>query len=144
MFDFVHLSLLLKRSTLTHTKRHETPVLDHPIKIIHLDDDLIVLDKPCSVPVSSCSIHIAAIAFYLEMKEMYKSFEFSVDDSSRARKNASSFSVLTKLLRFMWKIHGSIGGARITNRIVYDVLVLITFGIGSGLSHNKPHANYVM
>lgn len=33
--------------------RHETPVLDHPIKIIHIDNDLVVLDKPSSVPVSS-------------------------------------------------------------------------------------------
>lgn len=33
--------------------RHETPVLDHPIKIIHIDNDLIVLDKPSSVPVSN-------------------------------------------------------------------------------------------
>ena len=35
-------------------KRHETPVLDHPIKIIFVDNDLVVLDKPCSLPVSSC------------------------------------------------------------------------------------------
>lgn len=32
--------------------RHETPVLDHPIKIIYVDNDLVVLDKPCSLPVS--------------------------------------------------------------------------------------------
>lgn len=32
--------------------RHETPVLAHPIRIIHLDNDLVVLDKPCSLPVS--------------------------------------------------------------------------------------------
>lgn len=35
-----------------NTKRHETPVLENSIKIIYLDNDLIVLDKPCSVPVS--------------------------------------------------------------------------------------------
>lgn len=34
------------------TNRHETPVLDHPIKIIYVDNDLVVLDKPCSLPVS--------------------------------------------------------------------------------------------
>jgi len=33
-------------------KRHETPVLNHPIKIIYVDNDLVVLDKPCSLPVS--------------------------------------------------------------------------------------------
>lgn len=32
--------------------RHETPVLNHPIKIIYVDNDLVVLDKPCSLPVS--------------------------------------------------------------------------------------------
>lgn len=34
------------------TIRHETPVLDHPIRIIHIDNDVIALDKPCSLPVS--------------------------------------------------------------------------------------------
>lgn len=38
-------------------ERHETPVLDHPIKIVHIDDDLVVLDKPGSIPVSSWYLH---------------------------------------------------------------------------------------
>lgn len=33
--------------------RHETPVLAHPLKIIHIDNELIVLDKPSSMPVSN-------------------------------------------------------------------------------------------
>ena len=33
--------------------RHETPVLSKPIEVIHLSEDLVVLDKPCSLPVSS-------------------------------------------------------------------------------------------
>lgn len=33
--------------------RHETPVLANPIKLIHVDEDLVVLDKPCSLPVST-------------------------------------------------------------------------------------------
>lgn len=32
--------------------RHETPVLSKPIELIHLSEDLVVLDKPCSLPVS--------------------------------------------------------------------------------------------
>lgn len=36
--------------------RHETPVLKTPIKIIYIDDDLLVLDKPCSLPVSSAFV----------------------------------------------------------------------------------------
>ncbi|CAB4064704.1 Bifunctional protein RIB2,RNA pseudouridylate synthase domain-containing protein 2 [Lepeophtheirus salmonis] len=34
--------------------RHETPVLSKPIEVIHLSDDLVVLDKPCSLPVHPC------------------------------------------------------------------------------------------
>ena len=34
--------------------RHETPVLAHDIVILHLDEELVVLDKPCSLPVSVC------------------------------------------------------------------------------------------
>lgn len=33
--------------------RHETPVLANPIKLIHVDEELVVLDKPCSLPVST-------------------------------------------------------------------------------------------
>lgn len=32
--------------------RHETPVLAKPIKLIHVDEEIVVLDKPCSLPVS--------------------------------------------------------------------------------------------
>lgn len=32
--------------------RHETPVLASPLRIIHVDEELLVLDKPCSLPVS--------------------------------------------------------------------------------------------
>jgi 23S rRNA-/tRNA-specific pseudouridylate synthase len=36
--------------------RHETPVLATDIEIIHLDEDLVVLDKPCSIPVDYFSL----------------------------------------------------------------------------------------
>lgn len=32
--------------------RHETPVLAKPIRVIHVDKDIVVLDKPGSLPVS--------------------------------------------------------------------------------------------
>lgn len=32
--------------------RHETPVLAKPLKLVHVDEDIVVLDKPCSLPVS--------------------------------------------------------------------------------------------
>ena len=34
--------------------RHEFPVLAAPIPIIHKDDNVIVIDKPPSLPVSLC------------------------------------------------------------------------------------------
>ena len=34
--------------------RHEPPVTDNPLEIIELTDDLVVLNKPSSIPVSSC------------------------------------------------------------------------------------------
>lgn len=45
--------------------RHETPVLDHPIKIIYVDNDLVVLDKPCSLPVSKIQKQVKSINFVL-------------------------------------------------------------------------------
>ena len=45
--------LLLILTPWTHgAYRHETPVLSKPIEVIHLSEDLVVLDKPCSLPVS--------------------------------------------------------------------------------------------
>ena len=37
---------------LTLFPRHETPVLSKPIEVVHLSEELVVLDKPCSLPVS--------------------------------------------------------------------------------------------
>ena len=41
--------------------RHETPVLSKPIDVIHLSEDLVVLDKPCSLPVSVENILINSV-----------------------------------------------------------------------------------
>ena len=43
--------------------RHETPVLSKPIDVIHLSEDLVVLDKPCSLPVSVENILINSVNF---------------------------------------------------------------------------------
>lgn len=48
--------------------RHETPVLDHPIKIIYVDNDLVVLDKPCSLPVSKYQQKKNPRVFFCEIK----------------------------------------------------------------------------
>jgi len=33
--------------------RHEAIVLDTPIEIVHVDDNVLVVNKPCSLPVDS-------------------------------------------------------------------------------------------
>jgi tRNA pseudouridine synthase 8/2,5-diamino-6-(5-phospho-D-ribitylamino)-pyrimidin-4(3H)-one deaminase len=40
---------------LSHIKhRHEIPVLADKIKVIYEDDDYVVVDKPCSIPIHPC------------------------------------------------------------------------------------------
>ncbi len=51
-FFFFFLSLRVFPTFLTISFRHETPVLSKPIEVVHLSEDLVVLDKPCSLPVS--------------------------------------------------------------------------------------------
>lgn len=41
--------------------RHETPVLASQMSIIHIDDELLVIDKPCSLPVSPECCAIATV-----------------------------------------------------------------------------------
>uniref|UniRef100_A0A8W7Q566 Pseudouridylate synthase RPUSD2 n=1 Tax=Anopheles coluzzii TaxID=1518534 RepID=A0A8W7Q566_ANOCL len=49
--------------------RHETPVLDHSIKIIYVDNDLVVLDKPCSLPVHPCGRYRHNTVVFILAKE---------------------------------------------------------------------------
>lgn len=40
---------------ISHVKhRHEIPVLADEIKIIHEDENYLVVDKPCSIPIHPC------------------------------------------------------------------------------------------
>ncbi len=54
------LNYLIKNGDrISHTKhRHEIPVLDDEIKIIHEDDDFLVVDKPCSIPMHPCGRYL--------------------------------------------------------------------------------------
>ena len=48
------LHFLLNVITVIQSKtlvRHETPVMFKTVQIIHQDDEMIVVDKPCSLPV---------------------------------------------------------------------------------------------
>ncbi|KAK7873077.1 hypothetical protein R5R35_000360 [Gryllus longicercus] len=49
--------------------RHETPVLAKPIKLIHVDDELVVLDKPCSLPVHPCGRYRHNTVVFILAKE---------------------------------------------------------------------------
>ncbi|KAL7638888.1 UNVERIFIED_CONTAM: hypothetical protein RMT77_010422 [Armadillidium vulgare] len=49
--------------------RHETPVLSRNIEIIHLDEDLVVLDKPCSLPVHPCGRYRHNTVVFILAKE---------------------------------------------------------------------------
>jgi len=49
--------------------RHETPVLSKPIDVIHLSEDLVVLDKPCSLPVHPCGRYRHNTVVFILAKE---------------------------------------------------------------------------
>ncbi len=46
-------TVVKENELVTHrVHRHEPPVIATPLNIVHKDEDLIVLDKPASIPVS--------------------------------------------------------------------------------------------
>ncbi|XP_050685421.1 pseudouridylate synthase RPUSD2 isoform X2 [Leptidea sinapis] len=49
--------------------RHETPVLASPLRIIYADEDLLVLDKPCSLPVHPCGRYRHNTVVFILAKE---------------------------------------------------------------------------
>ncbi|CAH0749237.1 unnamed protein product [Diatraea saccharalis] len=49
--------------------RHETPVLAYPLRIIHADEELLVLDKPCSLPVHPCGRYRHNTVVFILAKE---------------------------------------------------------------------------
>ncbi|XP_053603906.1 pseudouridylate synthase RPUSD2-like isoform X2 [Plodia interpunctella] len=49
--------------------RHETPVLANPLRIIHVDEELLVLDKPCSLPVHPCGRYRHNTVVFILAKE---------------------------------------------------------------------------
>lgn len=153
MFDFCLFVILLNKRNphdRQHTqytldkKRHETPVLDHPIKIIHLDDDLIVLDKPCSVPVSNyCSIHIRSPPHFTIQQ---KSTIVSVDEWKNCFKSQLSQYICSELCVTREKgIYFAHSGRKQlnTNKLVYDVLVLITVATGRSLPTHTHTPSFV-
>lgn len=49
--------------------RHEVPVVQQPIEIIHLDDDICVVNKPASIPVHPCGRYRHNTVVFIMAKE---------------------------------------------------------------------------
>ncbi|XP_050309149.1 pseudouridylate synthase RPUSD2-like isoform X2 [Anthonomus grandis grandis] len=49
--------------------RHETPVLSNRIRLIYVDEDIVVLDKPCSLPVHPCGRYRHNTVVFILAKE---------------------------------------------------------------------------
>lgn len=47
--------------------RHEVPVTSEPITVIHMDEDVVVVNKPASIPVSG-----VLPGLYCQQKKKYK------------------------------------------------------------------------
>lgn len=78
--------------------RHETPVLDHPIKIIHIDNDLVVLDKPSSVPVSSWQKWQSTYPLQIRSHDVeYKNFQIMSSE------HEESFVVVVVIVWIDWR-----------------------------------------
>ena len=55
------------------TKRHETPVVNDPIKILADLDDFLVVNKPSSIPVHPCgNFHYNSLSKILEVEKKHK------------------------------------------------------------------------
>ncbi|XP_075213779.1 rluA pseudouridine synthase 2 [Lycorma delicatula] len=51
--------------------RHETPVLAKSLRLIHVDDDIVALDKPCSLPVHPCGRYRHNTVVFILAKEYH-------------------------------------------------------------------------
>ncbi len=57
-------TVVRENELVTHkVHRHEPPVIATPLNIVHKDEDLIVLDKPASIPVSlGCGCNLRTVS----------------------------------------------------------------------------------
>ena len=52
--------------------RHELPILDTKIHIVHETEDVLIVDKPCSIPVHACGrYHCNSLTFLLQRQLGY-------------------------------------------------------------------------
>ena len=87
---------------------HETPVLDHPIKIIHEDEDLLVVNKPASYLISPMwSVRLNCVRFSL-MKEFGYGDIRNIHRLDKLTSGVLIFAKVPHLIRFQVPIHSDV------------------------------------
>ena len=67
-------SLSHRLSVRVENGRHETSVASQTIEIVYQDDDVVVIDKPCSIPVRKCCHIMASVSFLRQTKSFRTNF----------------------------------------------------------------------
>ncbi|XP_070133860.1 pseudouridylate synthase RPUSD2 isoform X2 [Drosophila bipectinata] len=70
-FEKVPIDYRLKHNDLLANivHRHEVPVTSQPIKIVHMDEDIVVVNKPASIPVHPCGRYRHNTVVFILAKE---------------------------------------------------------------------------
>lgn len=98
--------------------RHEHPILATPIKIVHEDDQMLVLNKPSSVPIHPCGKYRLNSILALLYKEMnYK----EVHIVHRLDRLTSGLLILAKNPKVAKKVTGQIFGRTVSKEYVCKV-----------------------
>ena len=72
LFHFLYTNYIIKNGdVLTHMRhRHELPVVDDPIEIVAETDDILAVNKPCSIPIHPCGKYRYNTLLIILSKEM--------------------------------------------------------------------------
>ncbi|XP_054729622.1 pseudouridylate synthase RPUSD2 [Anastrepha obliqua] len=70
-YEHVPVDYVLKHNDLLSNTvhRHEVPVTDQPISIVHMDEDIVVINKPASIPVHPCGRYRHNTVVFILAKE---------------------------------------------------------------------------
>ena len=105
-------------------RRHERPVLGEAVSIVHLDDELVVVHKPPSVPVSF------AFSFFKRLSQI------TSEGGEWMTTKQSSLSNPLKFLYFLSKLFAP------SRRYIDDVLLRILHSHRSNLTVERSGCNY--
>ncbi|KOX73140.1 hypothetical protein WN51_14627 [Melipona quadrifasciata] len=78
------------------SERHEVPVTSEPITVIHMDEDVVVVNKPASIPIRT-KIHSPIINLYSIMLNVENIEKFSVQILLRLISRLSTYRHLSEL-----------------------------------------------